>query len=224
MSIDNMTEQQAKLALHKEAITSRAVKGKLWATGQELKRTQTTLDLSLNMLFSKVTDQTEAMDLAGQLELYTDADTGSRGWVDTYTSKTGRVSYAHYMGTPTNGKYCGKAKLGDDPIIYTNSTLIGMINECVVGWEYDSTPTHWSRKFKPVLSPDALYLDKLQTYKMFHCEGSGDPPPAFWNGAVEKFNQWKRDKSGPEVLLAKVETVDDRHKQAEVDGSIIVID
>tara|TARA_R110002124_G_scaffold193588_1_gene360788 strand:+ start:58 stop:750 length:693 start_codon:yes stop_codon:yes gene_type:complete len=189
-SIDNMSEIQAKQALQKEEIVCKSVKGKLWATGKELQRTQTTLDLSLNMLFARVTDQDEAMELANQLELYIEADTGNRGWIDTYTNKRGRESYAHYMGIPTEPKYCGPAKLGDAVKIYTDQVQVGRINDYISAWEYDPTPKLWSQKFKPVLTHNARFLTKLTLYVSY--KSRGEPSPAYWNGAVEQFNLWKR--------------------------------
>ena len=216
-SIDNMSEIQAKQALQKEEMVCKSVKSKLWSTGKELQRTQTTLDLSLNMLFTRVTDQDEAMELANQLELYIEADTGNRGWIDTYTSKSGRQSYAHYMGIPTEPKYCGKAKLGDAVNIYTDHIRVGTINDYISAWEYDPTPKLWSQKFKPVLTPNARFLTKLTLYISY--KSRGEPSPAYWNGAVEQFNQWKRDQSKPKkkVLpkkLKKDERLDDTDKQA----------
>ena len=200
-SIDNMTEHQAKQALQKEEVTSRAVKGKLWATGIQLRKKTTQLNNSLNMLFARITDQDEAMELANQLELEIEIDAGGRGWIDTYTNKRGHVSYAHYMGVPNQPTYCGAAKLGGAVKIYEEDVAIGTINEYISAWEYDPTPMHWEQKFKAVLTPNARFLSKLSRYIHYNSLGRlGEPSPAYWNGEVEKFNQWKRGQSTPEVV------------------------
>ena len=194
-SIDNMSELQAKQALQKEEVVCKSVKGKLWATGIQLKKKTIQLDNSLNFLFARITDQDEAMGLAIQLGLEIEADNGDRGWIDTYTNKRGHVSYAHYQGIPTEPKYCGAAKLGGAVRILTDHIRVGVINDYISAWEYDPTPMHWEQKFKSVLTPNAVFLSKLTRY--IHYKSRGEPSPAYWNGELEKFNQWKRDQDTP---------------------------